>query len=76
MSRTDKQTIFLELLEEATPCWRSVESEYLGNELYRIIGVKPDDELRAFSIGDVVKCKMKTFEGDRPQLVAHEKVNQ
>lgn len=76
MIKTDKKTIYIELLEEGTPCWRPVESEYLGNELYRIIGVKPDDEVWAFSIGDVLKCKMKTFKGDRPQLVAHEKVNQ
>ena len=47
----------------------------MGNELYRIIVVKPDDEVWAFSIGDVVKCKMKAFMGDRPQLVAHKKVN-
>jgi hypothetical protein len=63
MIKTDKQTIFLERLEEGTPCWRSVESEYLEKELYRIIGVKPDDEPRAFSMGDVVECKMKNVRG-------------
>ena len=76
MIKTDKRTIYVVLLEEGTTCWRQVEAENLGNELYRIIGVKPQDELWAFSIGDVVKCKMKTFQADDPKLVAHEKINQ
>ena len=63
-------------MEEGTPCWRPVDAEYLGNELYRIVGEKPEEETWAFSVGDVVKCKMKMFQGDRAQLVAHEKVNQ
>ena len=74
MIKTDKQTIYVELLEEGTPCWRPVEA-YLGNELYRIIGVKPQDEVWAFSIGDFVKCKMKTFQADDPKLVAIEKID-
>jgi len=74
MIKTDKQTIYVELLEEGTPCWRPVEA-YLGNELYRIMGVKPQDEVWAFSIGDFVKCKMKTFQTDDPKLVAIEKID-
>lgn len=74
MIKTDKRTIFVELLEEGTPCWRPVEAEYLGNELYRIVGVKPQDEVWAFSIGDVVKCEMKTFQADDPKLIAIEKI--
>jgi hypothetical protein len=38
MIRTEKRTIYVELLEEGTPCWRPVDAEYLGNELYRIVG--------------------------------------
>ena len=76
MINTDKRTIYVELPEEGTPCWRPVEAEYLGSELYRIIWVKPQDEVWAFSVGDVVKCKMKTFQTDCPQLIAHEKVSQ
>jgi hypothetical protein len=76
MIKTDKRTIYVELLQEGTPCWRPVEAEYLGSELHRIVGVKPQDEIWAFSVGDVVRCKIKTFQAGRPQLVAHEKANQ
>jgi hypothetical protein len=76
MIKTDQRTIYIELLEEGTPCWRPVEAEYLGNELYRIVGAKPPDEIWAFSVGDVVKCKMKTFQDDSKGLVAHEKIGQ
>jgi len=74
MIKTDKRTIYVELLEEETPCWRPVEADFVGNELYRITGVKRQDEVWAFSIGDVVKCKMKTFQADDPKLVAIEKI--
>jgi hypothetical protein len=76
MIKTDKRTIYIEMLEEGTTCWRPVEAEYLGNELCRITGVAPNDEVWAFSVGDVVKCKMKTFQGDSKGLVAHEKIGQ
>ena len=52
----------VELMEEGTPCWRPVDAEYLGNEIYRIVGQKPEDEIWAFSAGDVVKCKLKAFQ--------------
>jgi hypothetical protein len=76
MMNTDKRTIYVQLLEEGTPFWRPVEAEYLGSEHYGIIGVKAQDEVWAFSVGDVVKCKTKTFQADFPKLVAHEKANQ
>jgi hypothetical protein len=76
MIKTDRRTIYIEMLEEGTTCWRPVEAEYLGNELCRITGVAPNDEVWAFSVGDVVKCKMKTFQGDSKGLVVHEKIGQ
>jgi DNA-binding MarR family transcriptional regulator len=45
MIKADRRTIYIELLEEGTMRWRPVEAEYLGNELYRITGVTPDDEV-------------------------------
>jgi hypothetical protein len=76
MIKTDKRIIYVELLEEGTACWRPVESEYLGNELYRIVGEKPEDENWAFSVRDVVKCKLKEFQEGSHELVAHERINQ
>jgi hypothetical protein len=76
MIKTEKRIIFVELLEEGTACWRPVEAEYLGNELYRIVGEKAENEVWAFSAGDVVKCKLKEFQEGSPELVAHERINQ
>ena len=76
MTKANRVIIYVELLEEGTPCWRPVEAEHLGSELYRIVGEKPEDEVWAFSVGDVVRCKLQAFQTDCPQLVAHEKANQ
>jgi hypothetical protein len=76
MIKIEKRTIYVELMEEGTPCWRPVDAEYLGNEIYRIVGQKPEDEIWAFSAGDVVKCKLKAFQEGRPELVAHERISQ
>ncbi|HEU0368111.1 MAG TPA: hypothetical protein VFR42_02805 [Candidatus Acidoferrum sp.] len=66
-------TIYIELLEEGTPCWRPVTAEHLDGDLYRIIGETPDDEVWPFVQGDVVKCRIRTFQSELPQLVAYEK---
>jgi hypothetical protein len=76
MIRTEKRTIYVELLEEGTPCWRPVDAEYLGDKLYRIGGEKPEDEVWAFLVGDVVKCKLKAFQDGSSELVAHERKNE
>jgi hypothetical protein len=65
-------TIYVELLEEGTDCWRPVESEHLGGDLYRITGEVPDDEVWAFGPGSIVKCRVQTFSEGRPALVAYE----
>ena len=76
MTKGDRQTIYVELLEEGTPCWRPVEAVHLGSDLYRIVGAKPQDEDWSFSTRDIVRCKMKTFQAESPELVAEEQVNQ
>ena len=44
--------------------------------MYGLIGEPPDDEVWAFSVGDLVRCQMRTFSGDEgqrePVLVAYE----
>ncbi len=67
------QTIFVELLREGTPCWRPVQAEHLGDELYRIIEPIPEGEVSAFAPGDTVKCKMHRF-ANSDGLLAHQKV--
>ena len=66
-------TVFVELLEEGTPCWRPVEAEPLADDLFRLIGAKPDDESWAFNTGDIVRCKSQSFQNGQG-LVAYEKV--
>jgi hypothetical protein len=70
---TKGKTIYVELLEEGTPCWRPVESEHLGGDLYRIAGGRPDGEVWPFRQGDIVKCRTRIFQDGSPQLVAYEK---
>lgn len=71
----NKRTIYVELLEEGTSCWRPVEADYLGRDLYRICGEKPDGEVWAYSVGDVVRCRVKPFQSGGQELVAFEKVS-
>jgi hypothetical protein len=65
-------TIFVELIGEATPCWRPVEAEELPDNSFRIIGAKPEDEIWKFDRGDVVRCKLHQFQDDSG-LVAYMK---
>jgi hypothetical protein len=67
-------TIYVELLEEGTTCWRPVNAEQVDGELYRVVGKKPEDEVWPFSTGDIVKCKKRTFQSGLG-LLAHEKSN-
>jgi hypothetical protein len=69
------EIIYVELVEEGTACWRPVEAERLGPEIFRVVGEKPDGEVWPFSVGDVVRCKVKTFQSGGMQLVASEKMS-
>jgi len=67
------KTVYLELLEEGTKCWRPVQAEHLNGELYRIVGQKPEGEVWPFSVGDIVKCRKHTFQNGIG-LLAYEKL--
>ena len=67
-------TVYVELLDEGVPVWRPVEAEHLGNDRYRLTGVRPEDEIWPFAVGDVVKCEMRRLSGGSA-LVAYEKAN-
>ena len=64
-------TIYVELLDEGTPCWRPVEATELRGGLFQITQVKPPDEKWEFNSGDIVKC-MKFQNG--VGMVAYQKV--
>jgi hypothetical protein len=69
---TKTDTIYVELLEEGTKCWRPVQAEHIDGEIYRIVGKKPEGETWPFSTGDTVKCKKQAFQ-DGVGLLAYEK---
>jgi hypothetical protein len=71
---TKTNTIYVELLDEGTKCWRPVQAEQIDGELYRMVGEKPEDEVWSFLTGDVVKCRKHTFQ-DGIGLLAYEKLN-
>jgi hypothetical protein len=75
MAMSDTHTIYVALMEEGTDCWRPVQAESLGGGLYRIVTERPDDEVWFFSVGDVVKCKERTFQGTGRELAAYEKAD-
>ena len=54
-------TIYVELLEEGTQCWRPVEAEQLPDGSFRILGNPPEDELWAFQTGNIVQCEERQF---------------
>ena len=73
----DVATVYVALLDEGVDVWRPVQAEHAGGDLYRLTGEPPDDEVWAFAVGDVVRCQMRTLNGDggqrEPVLVAYEK---
>jgi hypothetical protein len=58
----EAQTIYVELLDEGTTCWRPVKAERVDGDAYRIVGDKPSDETWPFS-GD---SKLAAYERQRP----------
>ena len=66
-------TIYIELLNEATECWRPVQSEHLGGDLYRIVDKPPDDEVWPFATGEIVKCEPRDLQFGGRELVAYER---
>jgi hypothetical protein len=53
--------IYIPLLNEGTDCWRPIEAEQVGNDTYRIVGSKPEDEEWPIAAGEVVRCERRRF---------------
>jgi hypothetical protein len=69
----ERVTIFVELLEEGTTCWRPVSAERISQDTYGILDAVPDDEIWRFQPGDIVRCKQQAF-SDGTGLTAYESV--
>ena len=49
-------TIYVELLDEGTKCWRPVSAEHISDDVYRVLDFVPEGEVWSFQPGDVVRC--------------------
>lgn len=70
-------SIYVQLLDEGTICWRPVRAEHLGGGVYRIADSPRDDtEIWEFQTGDMVRCEHRWFTeaGPAEALVAVAKV--
>jgi len=72
-ARTELETIYVELLNEGTKCWRPVLANPLGKGRYRIMSKPEEDERWAFTTDDVVACKNHVFQDGNSGLIAFEK---
>jgi hypothetical protein len=68
-------TIYMELLDEGTDCWRPIQVETLPDNLYRVIGPVPSEEIWAFAPGSIVRGEPKIFGDGREGIVAVEYSN-
>jgi len=76
IKNTSSVIIYIPLLDEGTPVLRPTTGEFLSNGIYRVLpteGYNPTDEKWQFIPGEIVKCEIKTIEGNEI-LVATEKL--
>jgi hypothetical protein len=71
VARPGRVTIFVELLDEGTRCWRPVSAERLSGDRYRILDAPPEDESWSFQAGEIVRCELRKF-SDGSGLTAYE----
>ncbi len=71
----ERATIFVQLVDEGTTCWRPVSAEHFARDLYRIMGSVPEEETWQFQPGEVVRCKLHEFADGGAGLVAYESVS-
>jgi hypothetical protein len=71
--QSERSTIYVELLDEGTNCWRPVAAERLSEDTYRIVDMVPEGESWLFQPGEVVRCKERLFH-DASRLAAFESV--
>lgn len=67
-------TIFVQLLNEGTDCWRPVNAQEHNEGIFEILGIMPAGEEWEFVPGMRVRCWPKQFADGSIALVAHELV--
>jgi hypothetical protein len=74
MPMSEKETIYISLLNEGTTVWCPVKAIRKSKNIFMIPEEteKPDDEDWEFSPGTLVKCQEKVFSSGERGLVAYE----
>lgn len=73
ISSGGKETmIYINLLGEGLNVMRSVRSEHVGRDYYRIIDVMPEGENWQFQPGQVVRCKKQTLSTGKALVAVEE----
>ena len=63
--------IYVDLLQEGTVCWREIRAEHIRDNIYKIASKNRSngDEVWLFNHGDVVECREKIGEGNKPSVL-------
>jgi hypothetical protein len=73
------ETIYVYLPHEAVDVWAPVDAEHIGDDLYRILDCRGEDDAVEFRKGTVVRCRRQILSGDYGKLgeylVAYENSN-
>lgn len=74
------RTVYIQLLEEGSVCYRPTQGEEIGEGLYRVLPTEnydPELEVWEFPPGSIVRCEMRTLHDSRAHdcLVAAEGVS-
>jgi hypothetical protein len=64
--------IFVKLLAEGTECWRPINANPIGDDVFEVLGIVPAGEAWEFAPGARVRCKAKQFADGSMGLVAME----
>ena len=70
---TDRQTIYIRLLDEGTDVFRPTAAEPVEGGLFRVLptpNYDPEDEVWEFPPGSVVRCETKELEGEGVQVAS------
>jgi hypothetical protein len=64
------QQIYVELPDEGTIVYRPVAATHIKNMIFKIEGIIPETETRAFLPGEIVECKYHKFIDGKTELSA------
>ena len=73
-----KMIVHVALLDEGTPCWRPAEADHIRDDIYRLRGPIPEDEVWEFQPGEDVRCAVRksgTMQNNEDVVVAISKVD-